>query len=146
MPPWTRPDKSEREPVITKDAHINAEKTKEAWFNSRTWRLDTPSSGTEEKNWFLRFSHNWIAEDLLATFMSGEKTETVCFITVIIWRFGNYIEKTAAVSQVRQNTTDFAHRAKIVVGKSSASSLHNKLRLLRYFFICIILLKQKMII
>ena len=42
----------------TKDAHINAEKTKEAWPSSRTWRLDTPSSSTEEKNWFLRFSHN----------------------------------------------------------------------------------------
>lgn len=37
----------------TKDAHINAEKTKEAWPSSRTWRLDTPSSSTEEKNWFL---------------------------------------------------------------------------------------------
>lgn len=36
----------------TKDAHINAEKTKEAWPSSRTWRLDTPSSSTEEKNWF----------------------------------------------------------------------------------------------
>ncbi len=33
----------------TKDAHINAEKTKEAWPSSRTWRLDTPSSSTEEK-------------------------------------------------------------------------------------------------
>jgi hypothetical protein len=42
----------------TKDAHINAEKTKEAWPSNRTWRLDTSSSSTEEKNWFLRFSHN----------------------------------------------------------------------------------------
>lgn len=46
----------------TKDAHINAEKTKEAWPSSRTWRLDTSSSSTEEKNWFLRFSHKLKAE------------------------------------------------------------------------------------
>lgn len=99
----------------TKDAHINAEKTKEAWPSSRTWRLDTPSSSTEEKNWFLRFSHNWIAEDLLATFMSGAKIETVCFITVSILAFRQLYrtQERPPFPKFAKTPTDFAHRAKM---------------------------------
>ena len=55
------------------------------------------------------------AEDLLATFMSGAKIETVCFITVSILAFRQLYrtQERPPFPKFAKTPTDFAHRAKM---------------------------------